>query len=430
MADRNFILKIAGILIILAGIVMIVSSFYVLIIKHPYGSLLGVVGGILVFIIAGFEMGAARPIYKGEQGSYRSNLTWVALGAATRILLISATISRYNYFLTVPPSSSDQILADFVTLNVFFLAMEGLVLLVVIIMRTRFMPTKAEIEATMKRMSRKSVKTVAECPRCHEIVEKDWINCPQCGYHLPRICANCGKELKMEFEKCPSCGAVIERPEGVRRTIETLITLTEEELKPEGKSVRYARLAEAYLKAGQTDQALETYRKAIHYTEFDTKRCNFMVKMAIIYHNGDQDKEANELLEAALQLDPRDTAGAKVTMNQMLAHKVANQAELALKEGREEDALKAAEEALRIDPTDYHGSGIIKATVLYHKALEAQKAGDKDTALKLLNEAVIYDPVGSTPALELRNKLSPEEKKKVREKEKSDKKKLKRVFKT
>ena len=67
------------------------------------------------------------------------------------------------------------------------------------------------------------MKTVAECPSCHQMVEKDWILCPECGSPLPRACAKCGAPLEpgqvtveylgnaypVDLFKCPRCGLVL-----------------------------------------------------------------------------------------------------------------------------------------------------------------------------------------------------------------------------
>jgi tetratricopeptide (TPR) repeat protein len=79
---------------------------------------------------------------------------------------------------------------------------------------------------------------------------------------------------------------------------------------PETRSARYARYAEAQLKAGDAKGAVESYRKAIHYTEFKKKQTNFMVKMARVLSNTGCKQDAMQILDAALQLDPQDWAGA------------------------------------------------------------------------------------------------------------------------
>ena len=206
-------------------------------------------------------------------------------------------------------------------------------------------------------MGKATVKTVSECPNCHEIVEKGWILCPQCGTALPRLCANCGKPLTERVDKCMNCGAIIEKQESITESIQTLIALSEEEARPEAKSVRYARLAEAYLKNGEIDLALETYRKAIHFSEFDRKRCNFLVKMANILHNAGRDEEAMKVLDAALQLDPAGYRWGdhRQGPDQGRCHRQEGARGAEPRETRRAPSA-LADEALKIDPSDYHGA--------------------------------------------------------------------------
>jgi tetratricopeptide (TPR) repeat protein len=265
-------------------------------------------------------------------------------------------------------------------------------------------------------MGKTTVKTVPNAV-CHEIVE-GWILCPQCGTALPD-CAPIAVSPDRPVDRCMNCRAVIEKQESLDKSIKTLIVYPRG-VRPEARSVRYARLAEAYLKSGDVDSALETYRKAIHFSEFDRKRCNFLVKMANIFHNIGRDKEAMDVLDAALQLDPADIAGANMVRNQINAEGTAIKAREALNAGDEVGALALADEAIRIDPTDYHGASIVKSTILTRKAEKLAKLGSKQDAVKLLDEAVRLDPKGLGPAIATREKLAPKEKKredKVKRKE-------------
>jgi tetratricopeptide (TPR) repeat protein len=217
-----------------------------------------------------------------------------------------------------------------------------------------------------------------------------------------------------------NCGAVIEKQESIKKGIQTLIALSEEEAKPEARSVRYARLAEAYLKNGEIDLALETYRKAIHFSEFDRKRCNFLVKMANILHNVGRDEEAMKMLDAALELDPMDTAGARMVKGQIGADAPVKRAREALSAGDEAKAVALADEAIKIDPSDFHGASIIKSTILTHQAEKLAESGNKAEVVKLLDQAVRLDPMGIGPAMAVRDKLAPGEKKREEKAKKKD----------
>ncbi len=403
--------------LILGGVMTIISSFFLFVVEASiaYGTLTGIVLLIAGFMLAGLELTSVFPLLRIEQGSDFQVRNWIALSMLMRLFII------YTAFNTMD-SPSKGFITILLILNVVALALEGVLLLLLFIWKKEFLPSAEEIESTMRRMGKATVKTVSECPNCHEIVEKGWVLCPQCGTALPRLCANCGKPLTRRADKCMNCGAIIEREESIKSSIKTLVALSEEEAKPEARSVRYARLAEAYLKNGETDLALETYRKAIHFSEFDRKRANFLVKMANVLHNTGRDDEAMEVLDAALQLDPEDVAGATLVKGQMKADATATKAREALSAGDEERAFSLADDAIRIDPSDFHGASSVKSTILTHRAEKLAAAGSTEEALKLLDEAVRLDPKGLGPASAARDKLAPKEKKK---REKAKKKEMK-----
>jgi tetratricopeptide (TPR) repeat protein len=409
------ILKVFALGLLLGGIMTAISSFYLFMIEanFAYGTLSGIVLLLIGVVLAGLELTNALPLFRIEQGSGIQARNWIIFAMLMRLLIL------YTGF-RAGESVNQQFIMILIILNAIALALEGVLLVLLFVLKKEFLPTEEEIKATMRRMGKATVKTVSECPNCHEIVEKEWILCPQCGTALPRLCANCGKPLSERADKCMNCGAIIEKQESIKRNIQTLVALSEEEAKPEVKSVRYARLAEAYLKNGEIDPALETYRKAIHFSEFDSKRCNFLVKMANILHNAGRDEEAMEVLDASLQLDLHDIAGATIVKGQINADAVVGKAREALTAGDEARAVELADEAIAMDPSDYHGASIVKSTVLTHQAEKLAASGNKEGVAKLLNEAVRLDPRGLGPAIAARDKLAPREKKKEEKGKKND----------
>jgi len=410
------ILKVFALGLLLGGIMTVISSFFIFMIeaKYAYGTLSGIVLLLAGLVLAGLELTCILPLFRVEQGSGNQARNWVALSMLMRILII------YTAFEAGMQSPDQDVIVIVMILNAIALALEGVLLVLLFVLKKEFLPTEEEIKATMRRMGKATVKTVSECPNCHEIVEKEWILCPQCGTSLPRLCANCGKPLTVRADKCMNCGAIIEKQESIKRGIQTLIALSEEEAKPEAKSVRYARLAEAYLKNGEIDLALETYRKAIHFSEFDRKRCNFLVKMANILHNVGRDEEAMKMLDAALELDQKDTAGARMVKGQIGADATVRRAREALSAGDETKAFALVDEAIKIDPSDFHGASIIKSTVMTHRAEKIAESGNKAEVVKLLDEAVRLDPMGIGPAIAVRDKLAPRERKKEEKAKKKD----------
>ena len=44
------------------------------------------------------------------------------------------------------------------------------------------------------------------CKSCGNILEKDWISCPKCGYDIKKNCPSCGNPVEIDWVKCPKCG--------------------------------------------------------------------------------------------------------------------------------------------------------------------------------------------------------------------------------
>lgn len=403
----NVVLRLAGALMFLGGCLLIVASFYVFLLKgtYVYGTLVGLVIGLLMFIIGGFTTASSLGVLKVEQGAWRNAVIFTI---TTALLLLFCSWVAFDVMGT---KGKDQYVQIFAWSCPVMAALLGIATLILWRAKQAFMPTEEEVKTALRRMGAVTVRTVSECPKCQEIVEKDWIQCPQCGTRLPQLCANCGKDLPPKVENCPSCGTSVGRSEAAQRNISNLKELTEQPALPESHSVRYARLAEAYLKAGETDNALESYRKAIHYTEFDRKRSNFMVKMANILNSEGRESEALQLLDAALALDPSDETRASALKDSILIKPKAKAAVEAYEKGDKQAALQLAEETLAVDKMNINGVGWIKAEQLVAKAsqMRSAKAPDKEV-LAVLDQAVRLDPLVKTNASKMHDELMPKPK--------------------
>lgn len=407
MAAGKGVFKIVGALMFVGGCLLILASFYVFLMKGTYvfGTLTGLVIGLLMFIVGGFTAAASPGVLKVEQGAGRNALIFSLFTA------LSLALCSLLAFGIMDTAGNDQFVQIFAYSCPIMAAILGVCALILYRSRKAFMPSEEEVKAALKRVgSVTSVRTVSECPRCHEIVEKDWIQCPQCGTRLPQLCANCGKPLPPKVDVCPSCGTVSGRNEAAQRNIANLKELTEQQALPESRSVRYARLAEAYLKAGETDNALESYRKAIHYTEFDRKRSNFMVKMANILNAEGRESEALQVLDGALALDPNDETGATALKAAISVKPTAKAALEAYERGDKDLALKLTEEELAIDKMNLNGIGWIKAESLVAKAKEMSSKGSSSQVLAILDEAMFLDHSGRTEAAKMRADLTPKQK--------------------
>ncbi|MDD1769764.1 MAG: zinc ribbon domain-containing protein [Methanomassiliicoccales archaeon] len=421
---KKFIFKPIAILLVIAGFFTFAASVDIFILKSTaaYGTLAGVVIILGYFILAGLEISLFRSVYRTEVGSWKGIFNTLVMAVLARAFLVwtnwnvlQSPSFRVDYSdILKALETSDAFL--FFVLNIFFLAVEVLAIVLMMTSKELFMPTEEEKAAALRRFGGQMVKTVSECPSCHALIEKDWILCPECGKTLPRTCAKCGTALVGMVAKCPNCGAEVANLEALRHSISTLKKIAEEEAKPEARSVRYARLAEEYLKAGDLEDAIETYKKAIHFTEFTRKQSNFMVKMATVLQSAGRDSEAFQILDAALELDPEDAAGAKAMKMQLEAHGIYLEAKKEHEARNDADALAKLEKAIELDPQDVHGEkalkGEIEALALIEKAKEAVQGGKNDQAVQLLEQAVKADVGKKTTASAELGKLAPKGRKK------------------
>ncbi len=293
MPSGTLALKPAGVLMVIGGLFTFVASIWIFIIDGVLGTTIGTMLVLLLFIVGGLEISSGRVVWKREVGSWRGAFS--ILGIALIFRAIMTLMARDLYIFWISSGIGIGELLAFIFLYV---------------KRDYFLPSEEERAAVMQKLDVTRVRTVAECPSCHAIVEKEWESCPDCGTALPKYCGNCGAQLEKGAAKCQCCGAEVIRSSAVLKMINTLRASAEENAPPETRSSRYARLAEALLKGGETDAALDAYRKAIDFTEFERKRCHFMVKMATILKNTGKTDEALTLLDKAIALDPADYAGA------------------------------------------------------------------------------------------------------------------------
>jgi RNA polymerase subunit RPABC4/transcription elongation factor Spt4 len=45
------------------------------------------------------------------------------------------------------------------------------------------------------------------CPRCSQLVQPEWVVCPNCTLRFEHTCERCGQALETSWKACPSCGA-------------------------------------------------------------------------------------------------------------------------------------------------------------------------------------------------------------------------------
>lgn len=322
MQRKNMLLKPLAAWLIVAGIVTIISIIYAVFVAHTVDVIVGILLMIFLFLVSGWEITAARSVWGSQVGERDNIVRSMSVVLLARVLLIYLVLDLNTFgdigrFQSL--SSAQQTGLVLSILLIISAVAEIAVLLVATKKKEYFQPSKEELENALRKVGTTKVKSVSECPKCKELVETSWSLCPNCGSALPKFCANCGAELKAMQDTCPSCGAKVESSESLRATIQTLKASAESPAMQETRSARYARLAEAQLKGGDMNGAVESYKKAIQSTEFDRKRTNFMVKMAVILYNTGQKDEALKLLDQSLEMEPDDWAGARKVMDDIKA---------------------------------------------------------------------------------------------------------------
>jgi tetratricopeptide (TPR) repeat protein len=330
MQRKNMLLKPLAAWLVIAGIVTIISIIYAVFVAHTIGVIVGILLMILLILVSGWEMTAARSVWGSQVGERDNIVRSMTVALLVRLLLIYLVLDlnalgNIGNFQSLNSTQQAGLVLFF--LLIVSAAVEVAVLLVATKKKEYFQPSKEEMENALRKVGTAKVRSVSECPKCKELVEIDWSLCPNCGSALPKFCANCGQELKIMQETCPRCGAKVESSESLRAMIQTLKASAEAPAMQETRSARYARLAEAQLKGGDMDGAVESYKKAIQSTEFNRKRTNFMVKMAVILYNTGRREEAMDLLDRSLEMEPDDWAGARKVMEDIRSDSARKKAE-------------------------------------------------------------------------------------------------------
>lgn len=306
--------------LVIAGIITIVSIFYAIFASHTIDVIIGILLTLVLIIVASWEITVARSVWGSQIGErdniMRSMLACLLVRAFLIYLILDVNaLCKITQFDTL--SSGQQAGLILSILSIISAIVELIVFVVAVKKKEYYQPSKEELDNAMRKVGGAKVKSVSECPKCKDLVELDWSLCPNCGSKLPKFCANCGEELKIMQDTCPKCGTKVEAPASLRVMIQTLKASAESPALQETRSARYARLAEAQLKGGDVEGAIESYKKAIQNTEFNRKRTNFMVKMAIVLDNSGRKEDAIKMLDDSLELDPDDWAGAKKVISQI-----------------------------------------------------------------------------------------------------------------
>ena len=307
MDQKKILLRPIALWLIVAGLLSVVTIILLTFSFKSIGTVLGLLLMLLIAFLAVYEIGAVRSLWVCQEGERGSILRSIGINIPFRLFFIVTLLSAIHPSMSASSRSLAEVL---LVLNGITLAIEVLGFVIVYVKKSFFQPPQDIVDALMKRVNT-IARLVTKCPQCQTIVETEWLCCPGCGSELPHVCPSCGQAVKQGDLNCSNCGAVLPKVVAVESMIKAMKDLSELPATPETRSVRYAIYAEALLKGGRLDEAIEAYRKAIQYTQYERKRTNFMVKMAKVYQNSGRTKEALEMLEAAKQLDPQDWADAE-----------------------------------------------------------------------------------------------------------------------
>ncbi|OPX63735.1 MAG: Tetratricopeptide repeat protein [Methanomassiliicoccales archaeon PtaB.Bin215] len=299
MKVKKPLLLLPAIGLIFAGLILIITPPTAIFVFMSVTTVVGIILMLVFTVVGVWEMSVARTVATSQVGEWPGIMKTLLVALVIRVIAILLT--------------EDLILL----LNQVALGFEALALVLVLVYKSSFMPSGDEVAAALKRFSSVTVKAAAQCPKCKAVVEADWTLCPDCGTRLPKYCANCGTLIKEGETACCKCGTKIEVPASLLLMVETLRKTAELDAAPETRSARYARLGDGLLKVGKLDEAVEAFKNAIHYTKYDRKQTNFMVKMAVVMANKGRLDEADQLLDAALKLDPQDVSGAQKVMAEL-----------------------------------------------------------------------------------------------------------------
>jgi len=299
VSAKEIALKPAGLWMAAGAIITLISPM-MLILEQRVDTVVGVIAVLIFMLFCSFELGAAKVIWKKEIGGWGGIVQALLVALLARALMLLAATDWYFWA------------------NVVLGVGEVVILLSIYRQKELFMPSKEEMEETLKRLAGPKVEMASECPACHAMIEPNWESCPYCGTKLQKFCAHCGHELEEDVAICPHCGTPVVSLEAINRNVETLRRAIQEDVSPETKASRYARLAMNLLKTGNNQEALDAYTEAIRVTEFPRKQSYFMVRMAKVLGNMNQTKEALDILDQALELDPEDFAEAAKVRQQIL----------------------------------------------------------------------------------------------------------------
>ncbi len=299
MKVKKPLLLLPAIGLIFAGLILIISPPTAIFLFKSVNTVLGIILMLLFTVVGIWEISMSRTIATSQVGEWPGIMKTLVVALVLRLIAIIQTEDLVQL------------------LNLVALGLEVMALALVYVYKQSFMPSREEVAAALKRFSSVTVKAGAQCPKCKAVVEAEWTLCPDCGTRLPKFCGKCNTKINENESSCCKCGTKIEVPASLMLMVETLRKTAEQDAAPETRSARYARLGDGLLKVGQLDEAVDAFRTAIQYTNFERKRTNFMVKMAVVMANKGSIAEADQLLDAALKLDPQDVSGAQKVMAEL-----------------------------------------------------------------------------------------------------------------
>jgi len=80
-------------------------------------------------------------------------------------------------------------------------------LILYVILRPRETLSEAYERSLEEEVLLQGIEDVEVCPACKELIEQDYMVCPQCYTQLRKKCPDCGCLMELNWTVCPYCGS-------------------------------------------------------------------------------------------------------------------------------------------------------------------------------------------------------------------------------
>jgi RNA polymerase subunit RPABC4/transcription elongation factor Spt4 len=82
-------------------------------------------------------------------------------------------------------------------------------LILYLILRPRETLAEAYERSLEEEVLLQGIEDVDVCPACKQLIEKEYVVCPQCYTQLKKKCPDCGRLMELSWTVCPFCGSKV-----------------------------------------------------------------------------------------------------------------------------------------------------------------------------------------------------------------------------